>query len=250
MSPPVHPQRRRAVQAALVTGGASFLGSAICRRLAAEGYAVAVHYARGAERARRLVREIERSGGRAVALRADFERPARAAALVREAVRFFGGLDLLVNNASLFFPTPGLRPDPRAFDRLFRVNATTPCLLALEAAPHLARRRGAVVNLTDGYVVRPAFLPDHPAYVASKAALEALTRLLARRLAPKVRVCAVAPGALKTGGLGARRRRKILERTALRRLGSADDAARAVCFLAREPFLTGQTIAVDGGRFL
>ena len=159
----------------------------------------------------------------------------------------FGRLDLLVNNASVFRPTPLGELTPDDWEKTLTVNLTTPVFLIQALAPLLARHRGAVINVTDAYLVRPRV--KYAAYVAAKAGLAALTQALASEMAPDVRVNAVAPGALLWPEPEPSQRIKdqVLARIPLGRLGSPADLARAVLYLAKEEYLTGVTIPVDGG---
>lgn len=236
--------------AALVTGAARRLGAAIARALHAAGFDVAIHYQRAEREATALVAELEaQRPGSAAAFAADLATEDAPAALVAAAARRFGGLDALVNNAAVFRPTPlaaASRPD---WDAIMGVNLRAPFFLARAAAPLLAARAGCIVNLTDIYAGRPK--ADYSVYCAAKAGLVGLTRALARDLAPQVRVNAVAPGAILWPEGGADEARDaILARTPLGRRGEPDDVAQAVCYLVGARFVTGQVIAIDGGRSL
>ena len=184
-------------------------------------------------------------------LAGDLADPAVPAVLVDATLARFGRLDLLVNNASNFFPTPLSTATLAQWDALFAINARAPFLLAQAAAPHLQRADGAIVNLVDIHAEQP--LRDHPAYCAAKAALAALTRSLALDLAPQVRVNAVAPGAIlwPEHESDAQRREMLLAATPLRRTGTPEDIAEAVRWLAQDArYVTGQTLRVDGGRLM
>lgn len=234
---------------ALVTGGARRLGAAIVRELHARGMRVIIHYRRSRADAEALHAELEagRPGDAAVAA-ADLAQGDAAARLVRVAVERYGRLDLLVNNASVFFPTPLAELTPARWRETLAANLEAPVFLMQAAAPILAESGGSVVNVTDaGLVQAPA---RYAAYVAAKSGLAALTPALARELAPDVRVNAVAPGAIlwPEPEPGQASKRAVLERIPLGRLGTPEDVARAVAFLAAEPYLTGITLPVDGGR--
>ncbi|MFZ1910447.1 MAG: SDR family oxidoreductase, partial [Burkholderiales bacterium] len=175
--------------------------------------------------------------------------PNAAEALVAAAVERFGRLDLLVNNASIFYPGRIGKIEPRHWDELVGSNLRAPLFVSQAAAPHLKQARGAIVNITDIHAERP--LKGFPVYSVAKAGLAALTRSLALELAPEVRVNAVAPGAIawpEEGKFDDAERGRIVATTPLRRIGSPDDIAQAVHFLATALFVTGQTVAVDGGR--
>ncbi len=233
---------------ALVTGGARRLGAGIVRELHSRGMRLAVHY-RGSEadaRALRAELDVDREGDLAL-VAADLADPGAPQRLVEFAQETFGRLDLLVNNASLFHPTPLSTLTRAEWDAMLGVNLAAPVFLVQAAAPLLAGHGGSVVNLTDAHLVRPRV--KHAAYVAAKAGLAALTQALARELAPAVRVNAVAPGALlwPEPEPSATVKERVLARIPLGRLGTPADVGRAVAYLASEPYLTGVTLAVDGG---
>lgn len=235
---------------ALVTGGAKRVGAAIVRRLHAAGARVVLHY-RGSEAdAARLEAELVAArAGSAARLQRDLLEPGAADALVAAAVERFGRLDLLVNNASIFYPRSMGRIEPRHWDELVGSNLRAPLFVSQAAAPHLKQTRGAIVNITDIHAERP--LKGFLVYSVAKAGLAALTRALALELAPEVRVNAVAPGAIAwpaDGKFDNAERARIVATTPLGRIGNPADIAQAVQFLATAPFVTGQTVAVDGGR--
>lgn len=240
-----------AAPVALVTGGARRVGRAIVLELARHGFAVVVHYHESRDEAALTVRDVEASGGRALALRADLRRRAELEGLFGSVAEAWGRLDLLVNNASSFFATPFGTVDEAQWDELLATNLKAPFFAAQLAAPLLqAGGRGQIVNVLDAAIGRPwrSYLP----YVAAKAGLEALTRGLARALAPAVRVNAVAPGpVLLPEEMAPAERAKAIDATLLKRAGTPEALARTVAFLATGPdYLTGAVIPVDGGRAL
>ena len=169
--------------------------------------------------------------------------------MASEAKRVFGRLDLLVNNASSFYPTPLDEVSETQWDDLMGSNMKAPFFLAREAAPMLDERGGSIINLVDIHAHRP--LKNHPVYSMAKAGNAMKVKAPARELGPKIRVNGVAPGAIlwPEEGLSEESRQEILSRTALARPGDPDDIARTVLFLARDAdYITGQIIAVDGGR--
>jgi pteridine reductase len=237
---------------ALVTGGGKRVGAAIARTLHAAGYDLALHCRHSVAEAEALAAELERRrADSTVVLQADLSDPDAPAALVDTLLAQAGRLDALVNNASAFFPTPVGSATQAQWDELFASNARAPFFLAQAAAPALRTAHGAIVNLVDIYAERA--LADHPIYCMAKAALAAMTRALALDLAPEVRVNGVAPGAVLWPGDGKpyADQEALLARTPLRRSGSPEDVAGAVLWLVRDaPFVTGQVLAVDGGRVL
>jgi pteridine reductase len=236
--------------AVLVTGGAKRLGAAIARRLHGEGASLAIHYRSSASAADALCREFNASRpDSAVAIAGDLRELACLPGLVRGAVGAFGRLDVLVNNASSFYPTPLGEISAEQFDDLIGTNLRAPLFLAQAAAPELRLRRGLILNLIDIHGFRP--LKRHPVYSAAKAALVMLTRSLARELGPEVRVNGIAPGPIlwPEGPMDGDLKARIIARTSLKRIGSPDDIARAALFFVRDaPYVTGQVLPVDGGR--
>jgi pteridine reductase len=237
---------------ALVTGAARRVGRVIARTLHAAGYDLALHYRRDKAEAEQLAAELEaRREGSVLLLTCELADTAELPKLVLRTVQRFGRLDALVNNASAFYPTPIGDATEAQWDELFASNAKAPFFLAQAAAPHLRAARGAIVNLVDIYAQRP--LARHPIYCMAKAANAMLVLSLARELGPEVRVNGVAPGAVMwpEAGKSDADQQELLSRTALRRAGSAQDVAGAVLFLLRDAgYVTGQVLAVDGGRLL
>lgn len=242
-------------RAALVTGAARRIGAAIARRLHADGYGIALHYRNSASEAEALAAELNAlRPGSVLLLQADLSQIECLPALVEAAVRHFGRLDVLVNNASGYYSTPLGSITAQQWDELFNANARAPLFLAQAAAPHLRASGGCIVNLTDLYAQHPT--AELAVHAASKAALASLTQSLALALAPDVRVNAIAPGAIEwpehagsgEAALGERAQR-ILQATPLARKGSVDDIADAVAWLVDSAgFVTGQVIRIDGGR--
>ncbi len=235
---------------ALVTGAGRRLGAAVARHLHAAGFNVAIHYQRAASEATALARELASvRAGSAAAFAADLRDENAPAALVAAVARGFGGLEVLVNNAAVFRPTALSTVTGADWDEIMGVNLRAPFFLGVAAAPLLAACEGCIVNLVDIYAERPK--PDHSVYCAAKAGLVGLTRALARDLAPRVRVNAVAPGAiLWPEDSDPAAERALIARTPLARQGEAADVADAVRYLVGARYVTGQVIAVDGGRSL
>ncbi|NJD30936.1 MAG: pteridine reductase [Gammaproteobacteria bacterium] len=236
----------------VITGGAKRLGAATARKLHASGADIVVHYHRSRPAADALVAELDAArAGSALAVCADLNDVERLPALVGAALARYGRIDVLVNNASTFYPTPVGTITTAQFDDLFGTNLRAPLFLSQAAAPALRAAQGLVINMVDIHGRRP--LKAHPVYSAAKAGLIMLTKSLARELGPEVRVNAIAPGPVlwPERDLDDTLKSEIIARTALKRSGSPDDIARAALFLATEaPYVTGQVITVDGGRSL
>lgn len=236
----------------LVTGGAKRVGAAICRRLHAAGASVAIHYLSSAQQAQDLRDELGAQRPESAAVfQSDLLDVAALPQLVEATIEKFGRLDALVNNASSFYATPLAEIDEQQWTDLLGTNLKAPLFLAQAAAPELRRRHGAIVNIVDIHAERP--MQGHLLYSVAKAGLTALTKGLAQEMSPQVRVNAVAPGVI-VWPEGAEweddeRRRRIVAHTLLKREGEPDDIARTVHFLLNDsPYITGQVIAVDGGR--
>lgn len=238
-------------QCALVTGGARRVGAAIVRRLHAAGARVVVHCHRSRTEAEALAAELNTQRADSVVVAAaDLLDTAALPGLVHQTLAAFGRLDLLVNNASSFFETPLATINEAQWQDLIGSNLKAPLFLAQAAAPALRAQGGAIVNIIDIHAERP--LRDHLLYNVAKGGLAALTRALALELGPQVRVNGVSPGAIVWPEAGAwensAEREAIIRRTILGRTGEPEDIAGAVLYLAGAPYITGQILAVDGGR--
>lgn len=236
----------------LVTGGAKRVGAAICRRLHEAGANIAIHFRSSADEANMLREEFGKlRTNSALCVQADLLDTDNLPRLVEQVIRYFGRLDVVVNNASSFYATPLDEIDAAQWHDLMGTNLKAPLFLAQAAAKELRRQRGCIVNIVDIHAERP--MSGHLLYSVAKAGLVALTKGLAQELAPQVRVNAVAPGVILWPEGEAwddeKIRRRIVAHTLLKREGEPDDIARAVRFLiADAPYITGQVIAVDGGR--
>lgn len=237
-------------KAALVTGGARRVGAVIARRLHAAGAAVLIHYRDSEAEAARLASELNAARPKSAAkVKAELLAPVAPRALIGAALDSFGRLDILVNNASSFFPVAVGAMEPSHWEELVGANLRAPLFIAQHAAPELAKNEGSIVNIVDIHAERP--LKGYALYSIAKAGLAAMTRSLALELAPRVRVNGVAPGAIawpEDGQFTDEERARILFTTPLARIGAPEDIARAVHFLACAPYVTGQILAVDGGR--
>jgi pteridine reductase len=234
----------------LITGGSRRVGAGIVRKLHAAGATVAIHYHRSVEAAHALAAELNALRESSVTtLGGDLLDVKVLHALVEATVARFGHLDILVNNASTFYPTPIGDITEAHWNDLMGTNLRAPVFLSQAAAPHLRARNGLILNIADIHGLRP--LRYHTVYSPAKAGLIMLTQSLARELAPQVRVNAIAPGPVEfpEQGLTDDMKQAIIDKTLLKRRGSPDDIARAALFFAAEaPYVTGQILAVDGGR--
>lgn len=236
----------------MITGGAHRIGAQVARLLHAEGSNLALHYHRSQAAAEAIQQELEAERKGSVQLvQADLCDISRLAVMIAEIEAYHGRLDLLVNNASSFYPTPIEEATDAQWEDLLGSNLKGPFFLAQAAASLLRASRGAVINLVDIHSQRP--LKAHPIYSIAKAGNAMMVKTLARELGPEVRVNGISPGAIlwPEQGLSDATKDEILSRTALERAGSPEDIARTLLFLARDAdYITGQIIAVDGGRTL
>lgn len=232
---------------ALVTGGAHRVGRALSLALARAGADVVVNYHTSEEKAHATVREIEKIGRRAIAVRADVSDEMAVERLVERTEEEFGRLDVLVNSASLFESAPLEEISAAEWDRVLGVNLRGPFLLARTAAPLLREDDGVIVNIADLSAFQP--WPSFAHHSVSKAGLIQLTRILARALAPRIRSVAIAPGTvLPPDDYSVADRQREADRAVLGRIGSPEDVARTLIFLVESDYITGETITVDGGR--
>lgn len=236
---------------ALITGGAKRIGAEITRMLHAEGMNVCIHYRSSRDEAQQLCDHLNKlRKNSAIILQADLLRTAELPVLVEAAVKHWGRLDALVNNASTFYPTPVGKITETQWDDLIGSNLKAPLFLSQAAAPHLKQNRGNIINIVDVHGFRP--MKDHPVYSTAKAGLAMLTQALAKELGPEVRVNGVAPGAImwpENNQQDMALREMILDRTTLKRQGDPKDIAAAVRFLIRDAdYITGVVIPVCGGR--
>jgi 3-oxoacyl-[acyl-carrier protein] reductase len=242
---------------ALVTGASKGIGAGIARELAAAGAAVGVNYATDRPGAESVVGEITQTGGRAVALQGDVSKPADVARVLAEVNRAFGTLDVLVNNAGVYAAMPLEAVTEDEFHREFNANVLGPLLVVRESLRHFGPGGGSVINI--GSAASRMCPPGYSIYSASKSALDAITGVLAKELAPRnVRVNSVNPGAtLSEGtkaaglyGVGSEFEEQLVARTPLGRIGTPSDIARVVAFLASDDsgWLTGEIIIASGGQ--
>lgn len=236
---------------ALVTGAARRVGAVVARRLHAGGYDLALHYRNSEADMRALAATLEaQRPGSTLALQADLADIERLPELVERTIAHYGRLDALINNASSYFSTPVGHVTAAHWDDLFASNARAPFFLSQTAAPYLKAAHGAIVNIVDIYAERP--LRKHTVYCMAKAALAMMTKSLAMELGPEIRVNGVAPGNVlwSDHSTHAETSEIVRARTALQRQGTPEDVAQAVEYCLNSPYLTGQIVAVDGGRSL
>ena len=237
-------------QVVLVTGAAKRIGAALVRGFHDEGAKVAIHYHHSAEDAEAVRDQLNLiRPNSAIAIGADLVCVEILPRIIDEVIQAFGRLDVLINNASTFYPTPLGTISATQWDDLIGTNLKAPLFLAQAAAPHLRKSHGLILNLIDIHGQRP--LPEHTVYSTAKAALAMLTRSLARELGPEVRVNGIAPGPIlwPENGIDEQVKQEIVSKTLLKRSGEPEDIVRAALFFAKDaPYVTGQVLAVDGGR--
>ncbi|TNF32771.1 MAG: pteridine reductase [Gammaproteobacteria bacterium] len=237
---------------ALITGGAQRIGACIAETLHQQGWRVLVHCRHSADTAKALADRLnQQRADSAQVLVADLDDHPQTLALARQALAQWQRVDLLVNNASAFYPTPLAEVTEEDWHTLMASNLKAPLFLSQQLASALARHNGSIINLIDIHAQKP--LPRHSVYCAAKAGLAMLTQSLAIELAPAVRVNGIAPGAiLWPPGVtpDTDTETRWLSGIPLARKGQPEDIANAVSFLANAPYITGQILAVDGGKSL
>lgn len=238
----------------LITGGAKRVGASICRLLHASGANLMIHYRRSAKEARALQAELNLQRPNSVAIiQGDLLNLSILPSLIQESIKHFGQLDVLINNASSYYPTEIGDIKDDQWQDLMGSNLKAPLFLAQSAAAELRKQHGCIINITDMHVERPK--KGYIVYSVAKAGLVTLTKSLAHELSPEVRVNAVAPGPVMwpedNPQFDELYRQRVISQTLLKRIGEPNDIAKAVKFLIQDaPFITGQIIAVDGGRSL
>ena len=234
---------------ALVTGAGKRLGRAVALRLAAEGADVAVHYGKSATEAEEVVRQIEKLGRRAAAYPADLREVKAIRPVVSRIADHFGGLDIVINSAANFLETKFSETTEESWNGSLDTNLKAPFFVTQAAAPFLEKSgKGVVINFADigGLLGWKEFLP----HSVSKAGVIMMTRILAKELAPRVRVNAIAPGTITMPGDPAEWEADFIRRAPLKRSGRPEEITDAVLYLATAEFVTGQVLVVDGGRTL
>lgn len=236
---------------ALITGAAKRIGAAVATHLHTMGYRVIIHFSQSNEDAQNLAQQL--NGVRvnsAVCLQADLCKVDEVNNLAQAAISQFGQIDVLVNNASSFYPTPLGEISNEDWHALVGSNVQGPLFLSQALWPVLKRQNGCIVNMVDMHIDRP--LPSHSIYTMAKTALASLTRSLAVEMAPEVRVNGIAPGAIlwPERGLNDDQKQQLLHSIPLAQLGSVNDISQAVAYLVSATYVTGQILYVDGGRGL
>lgn len=242
-------EKKLSGRVALVTGAAKRLGRVVAIRLAREGADVAVHYGKSAAEARELVAEIEKTGRRAAAFSAELTSVPAIEKLVADVVAHFGQLDILINGAANFLETKFGATTEATWDASLDTNLKAPFFCSQAAAPHLAKSgRGVIINFADigGLLGWREFLP----HSLSKSGIILMTRVLAKELAPAVRVNALAPGTITMPGDPPEWQEDFIRRAPLRRSGRPEEIADAVLYLLTAEFVTGHVLVIDGGRTL
>ncbi len=236
---------------ALVTGAAKRIGAAIATALHQQGMNVVIHYHHSKQEAEALCLKLNRLRQHsAISLGLDIRKTSACQTLIQHSTEAWQRLDLLVNNASSFYPTPIMKTQEKEWEDLLGSNLKGPFFLSQAAAPFLKLSQGNIINITDIHADRP--LKNYTIYSIAKAGLVMLTKSLARELGPRVRVNAVAPGAIlwpnEENALNEKIQQYVVARTCLKRQGFPQDIAAAVLFLNGQNYITGQIITVDGGR--
>lgn len=235
----------------IVTGAAHRVGAHVVRKLHSYGARVALHYRQSFTAAQQIANELNAKREDSVFLvSADLANYEAYEHFIGEIISHFGQLDVLINNASSFYPTELGNVDLAQWDDLMASNLRAPFFLSQAANPYLQKTHGCIINMVDIHADKP--LKNHSVYCMAKAGLVMMTKSLAKELGPNVRVNAVAPGAiLWPEGMEQLLKEEILSRTALKKPGSPEDIAKTILFLVKDaPYMTGQILAVDGGRSL
>jgi pteridine reductase len=233
---------------ALVTGAGKRLGRAIAVHLAREGADVVVHFHHSAPEGQQVVTQIISLGRRAISLRADLAKKSDIDKLFADTNKEFGRLDILVNNASNFLHADFPSITEKIWDAALDVNLKAPFFCSQAAAPLLKKNNGVIINLSDiaGFLGWTGYIP----HSVSKAGVTMLTRVLAKALAPEIRVNAIAPGTITMPGDPPDLAADFIKRAPLQRTGTTEDVTAAISFLINSPFITGEVLLLDGGRTL
>ena len=242
----------------LITGAAKRIGASIARTFHRNGYNILIHAKNSIHEAETLCSELnEVKNNTAVALYADFDSSSETLTLSKKALSYFGRIDVLINNASMFYPTPLIKAEHADWDSLFNSNVKAAFFLSQALYPELTKRHGSIINIVDAHVDKP--LRNHVLYNMAKSALKSMTKTLSLEMAPEVRVNGISPGAIlwpedieQHGNEEIQKRKKeILDSIPMKRIGSVIDISNLAYFFAENgEYITGQVIKVDGGRSL
>ena len=241
------------IKTVLITGGVKRIGLSIARLLHANNYNIIITYNKSSKQAREILNELnKKSKDSCKIIKVDFSKIQNFSDFSKNVLKYYGRLDVLINNASRFYPTKINQVNQKSWLDLIDTNLKAPLMLAKIFYPELKKKRGNIINIIDIHIDPP--LKDHIIYNISKAGLLALTKTLAKDLAPQVRVNGVSPGAImwpEADENKTQKKREILSRIALKKIGDPLDIAKAVMFLVEDGnYITGQNINVDGGRRL
>jgi pteridine reductase len=240
-------------QVAIITGGAKRIGAAICRRLHKANIDLIIHYKSSSVEANSLQDELNKiRKDSASIIQADLLNPNSYSLIINETIKTYGQLNFLINNASLYYPTNIDEINESNWNNLIGSNLKAPLFLCKEAAPFLKKSNGSIINITDAHITNPK--ENYIIYSVTKSGLTTLTKSLAQELGPEIRVNAVAPGPVlwpdNSNEFDAQYCKKVISQTMLKKVGEADDIAKAVEFLLlNAPFITNHILNVDGGRF-
>ncbi|MDH3342169.1 MAG: pteridine reductase [Gammaproteobacteria bacterium] len=246
------PEKTMNKKVVLITGGAKRIGAETARTLHSAGMNIVIHYRSSQQEADELVYELnELRADSAHVVQADLDDELAYGKLIEDTVEKWGQLDVLINNASSFFPTEIGSITLGHWHNLMNSNLKAPLFLSQAATPFLKETRGCIINMVDIHAFRP--MKKHPVYCAAKAGLAMLTQSLAKELGPEIRVNGIGPGAIlwPENDMDESTKQHIIERTALKRHGEPKDIAKAILFLVRDAdYITGHIVPVDGGRSL
>ena len=239
-------------QVAIITGGAKRVGAAISRRLHKANIDIIIHYRNSDTEANSLQEQLNKiRKGSASIIQADLLDPNSYSLIINEAIKVYGQLNFLINNASSYYPTNINDINELNWNELIVSNLKAALFLSKEASPFLKKSNGSIINITDAHITNPK--KNYIIYSIAKSGLNTLTKSLAQELGPEIRVNAIAPGPVlwpdKSNEFDALYRKKVISQTMLKKVGDADDIAKAVEFLLlNAPFITSQILNIDGGR--
>ena len=235
----------------LITGAAKNIGATIAKELHSSGMKIIIHYNRSQKEATKLVDELnDLRENSAIKIQADLKKKECYSMLINAALDFTGKIDVLINNASAFYPTPLNDINEKKWNELININLKAPLFISKLAAESLKENNGCIINNTDIHASNP--LINHAIYCISKAGLIILTKSLAKELAPDIRVNAISPGAITWPDvMDSKTKENIINQTVLKKMGNAEDIAKTVIFLIEgSSYITGQILNVDGGKTL